>query len=224
MHAIATPDAFGRPLFLVLLVAVATLLPLVFMTATAFVKVSTVLQITKSALGTQQIPSNTVVMALATAITLMVMAPVGSRIAHNLEPIVSRSGDDTTQLVTSATMAVSEPLFDFMKQHAAPRHVERFVLLAKASSNEPASVTSSSWAVIFAAFLVSELERAFALGVAIFLPFLLLDLVVANVLTAAGLSSLSPAQVSLPFKLLLFVAADGFGLLARSLVLSYQHA
>ena len=111
--------------------AVATLLPLVFMTATAFVKVSTVLQITKSALGTQQVPSNTVIMALAAAMTLIVMAPVGSRIARYLEPIVTHAADDTPQLVASATIAVSEPLFDFMKQHAAPRHVARFVQLAK---------------------------------------------------------------------------------------------
>ena len=83
-------------------------------------------------------------------------------------------------------------------------------------------VTETDLAVVVPAFIVTELNRAFALGVAIFLPFLILDLVVANILVAAGLASLSPSQVSLPLKLLLFLAVDGWGLLARSLILGYQ--
>ena len=83
-------------------------------------------------------------------------------------------------------------------------------------------VTDHDFAVLVPAFVVSELNRAFALGVAIFLPFLVLDIVVANVLVAGGLSSLSPAQVALPLKLLLFLAVDGWGLIARSLILGYR--
>ena len=218
-------DALSRPLFLVVVLALVSLLPLVFMATTAFVKISTVLQIARNAIGAQNVPSNTVILALAAVLSAVAMAPVGSAIVARGAPIVAKSGElDTPTLVAECVGAVSDPLRTFLVKNASPRETTRFLTLARASRPKEMrdAVQPRDFAVIVPAFIVSELNRAFALGVAIFLPFLVLDLVVANVLVAAGLASLSPAQVSLPLKLLLFLAVDGWGLLARALMLGYQ--
>ena len=222
---VASADALSRPLFLVVVLAIVSLLPLVFMATTAFVKISTVLQIAKSALGAQNVPSNTVVLALAAVLSVVAMAPVGRAIAQRGGPVLEKAGQlDTPALVVEGVRAVGEPLRAFLKANATQRETARFLGLAKAANAPDArdAITSEDLTVLVPAFLVSELDRAFAIGVAIFLPFLVLDLVVANVLVAAGLASLSPAQVSLPLKLLLFLAVDGWGLLARTLVLGYR--
>jgi len=218
-------DALGRPLFLVVVLALVSLVPLVFMATTAFVKISTVLQIARNAIGAQNVPSNTVILALAAVLSAVAMAPVGSAIVAKGAPIVAKAGElDTPTLVAEGVRAVSDPLRSFLTKNATPKETTRFLALARAARPEAqrASVTETDLAVVVPAFIVTELNRAFALGVAIFLPFLILDLVVANILVAAGLASLSPAQVSLPLKLLLFLAVDGWGLLARSLILGYQ--
>jgi type III secretion protein R len=218
-------DALSRPLFLVVALALVSLLPLLFMAATAFVKISTVLQIARSAIGAQGVPSNTVLLALAAVLAAVAMTPVGSAIAARGAPVIARAGEmDTPTLVVEGVSAVAEPLRSFLRANATEKETTRFLGLAKAS--RPAEtrdeVSDNDFAVILPAFVVSELNRAFALGVAIFLPFLVLDLVIANVLVAAGLASLSPAQVALPLKLLLFLAVDGWGLLARALMLGYR--
>lgn len=218
-------DALSRPIFLVVLLAALSLVPVVLMATTAFVKISTVLQIARSAIGAQNVPSNTVLLALAAVLSAVAMAPVGNAIAARGGELLARAGElDTPALVAQGAKAVGEPLRSFLGQNASPREKARFLALAKAArkAEDQASVRETDLAVIVPAFVVSELDRAFALGVAVFLPFLVLDLVVANVLVAAGLASLSPSQVSLPLKLLLFVAVDGWGLLAKALVLGYK--
>jgi type III secretion protein R len=112
----------------------------------------------------------------------------------------------------------------FLRDNASPRETERFFLLARQtrSNDQAATVERSDFQVVIPAFMVSELGEAFALGFAIFLPFLVIDLIVGHVLLALGMQMMSPTQVSLPFKLLLFVAADGWGLLAQALVTGYR--
>jgi type III secretion protein R len=218
-------DALGRPILLVVVLALVSLVPIVLMATTAFVKISTVLQITRSAIGAQNVPSNTVILALAAVLSAVAMAPVGSAIAARGGPVIERAGElETKALVSEGVAAVADPLRSFLQQNATPRETTRFLGLARGARPEADrdKVTDRDFAVLVPAFVVSELNRAFALGVAIFLPFLVLDLVVANVLVAAGLSSLSPAQVALPLKLLLFLAVDGWGLIARSLILGYR--
>lgn len=218
-------DAFGRPVLLVVVLALVSLLPLVLMATTAFVKISTVLQITRNAIGVQQVPSNTVLLALAAVLSAIAMGPVGSAIAARGAPVLAHAHDaDTVTLVTEGLSAVEQPLRKFLVDNADPKETARFLQLAKAARPEAqrAAVTATDFAVVVPAFVVSELTRAFLLGFAVLLPFLVLDLVVANVLVAGGLASLSPGQVSLPLKLLLFVAVDGWGLLARTLVLGYR--
>lgn len=218
-------DPLGRPIFLVVVLALLSLAPVVLMATTAFVKISTVLQIARNAIGAQNVPSNTVILALAAVLSAVAMAPVGSAIAERGADLVAHAGElDTPALVTRGVEAVGGPLRSFLEANATPKEKARFLALAKAARQGPdsANVRERDLAVIVPAFVVSELDRAFALGVAVFLPFLVLDLVVANVLVAAGLGSLSPSQVSLPLKLLLFLAVDGWGLLAKALVLGYR--
>jgi type III secretion protein R len=225
MHPASPADALSRPLFLVVVLALVSLLPIVFMATTAFVKISTVLQIARSAIGVQNVPSNTVVLALAAVLSVVAMAPVGAAIVARGAPIVAKAGEtDTPTLITEGVRAVADPLKSFLRLNATPKETARFFGLAKAARppEQRDAIHEDDLAVVVPAFLVSELNRAFALGIAIFLPFLVLDLVVANVLVAAGLASLSPGQVSLPLKLLLFLAVDGWGLLAKSLILGYR--
>ena len=221
----APDDLLGRPLALVIALALVSLLPFAFMTLTAFVKISTVLQIVRGAIGAQNVPSNTVIMALAGALTLLAMAPVGSRIHDRAKPLIE--GDkvvDTTAFVKGALDATREPLRDFLKANASERELTRFYEIAKAARPEAErkDVGRTDLVIIIPAFVVSELIEAFALGFAIYLPFLIIDLVVSNVLLALGMQMMNPTQVSLPFKLLLFVAIDGWGLLAQALVTGYR--
>lgn len=218
-------DWFTRPLALVVALALVALLPFAFMTLTAFVKISTVLQIVRGAIGAQNVPSNVVIMALSGALTLLAMAPVGSRIADRAAPLMlGDTAKDTSALVSGAIEATREPLRAFLKANASAREKKRFFEIARAARpvEERGNVGVDDLFVLIPAFVVSQLIEAFALGFAIFLPFLIIDLVVSNVLLALGMQMMNPTQVSLPFKLLLFVAIDGWGLLAQALVSGYR--
>lgn len=217
-------DFLGKPIALVVALALVSLLPFVFMGVTAFVKISTVLQITKSAIGTQSVPSNTVVMALSTALTIIAMAPVGQRILDKVSPLLDGKEKDTTVLVQKGIEAVRDPMREFLEKNASEKERNRFFAVARDARPEAerAKVAPSDLSVLVPAFVVTELTEAFAIGFLIYLPFLVIDLVVANVLLALGMQMLNPTQVSLPFKLLLFVAIDGWGLLAQALVAGYR--
>lgn len=225
-NAIATPDdLLNRPLALVVALALVGLLPFLFMTLTSFVKISTVLHIARSAIGAPEVPSSMVVIALAGALTLLAMAPLGNSIADRVTPLLEpKPTESAAQWVHDAVVAVREPLRGFLRANASPEHRRKFFEIAK-QARTPAdrqTLAEDDLSVVIPAFLVTELLTAFALGFAIFLPFLVVDLVVANVLAALGMQSLNPTQVSLPFKLLLFVAADGWVLLSQTLVAGYK--
>jgi type III secretion protein R len=219
------PDLFARPVTLIIALGVATLLPFAFMTLTAFVKISTVLQIVRGAIGAQNVPSSTVIMAFAGALTILAMAPLGTRLSDRLSPLLTPSAQsETSEWILGVAAATKEPVVSFFRQNAAERERTRFFEIARAA-RPPAErdvVKRDDLTVVVPAFVVTELLEAFALGFAIYLPFLVIDLVVANVLLALGMQMLNPSQVSLPFKLLLFVAIDGWGLLAQALVTGYK--
>jgi type III secretion protein R len=220
-----TDDLLGRPIVLVVALALVSLLPFVFMSVTAFVKISTVLQIVKSAIGAQNVPSNTVIMALAASLTLLAMAPVGDKIWTRAAPLFEgKDVPDTVTLVRGGIDAVREPMRDFLYANASGTERTRFLEVAKESRPEAErdKVGEKDISVLVPAFVVTELTEAFALGFLLYLPFLIIDLVVSNILLALGMQMLNPTQVSLPFKLLLFVAIDGWGLLARALVAGYR--
>lgn len=216
--------ALSQPIVLVLLLALAALAPFLFMSLTAFVKISTVLQITRGALGAQNIPSNTVILALAGALTVLAMAPVGSKIMERAGPLFEADGPKATgDFVAELVQATREPMRAFLKGNASERERGRFFELARGSypPGESENVGRDDLTVVIPAFVVTELIEAFALGFAIYLPFLVIDLVVANVLLSLGMQMMSPTQIALPFKLLLFVAVDGWGLLSQALISGY---
>ena len=221
----ATADVFARPITLIIALAIATLLPFAFMTLTSFVKISTVLQIVRGAIGAQNVPSSTVILAFAGALTILAMAPLGSRLSERVTPLLAQAQQaDSAEWLLGVTAAAKEPIQSFLRLNASERERRRFYEIARAArpSAERDRVQPDDLSVIVPAFVASELLAAFALGFAIYLPFLVLDMVVANVLLALGMQMLNPTQVSLPFKLLLFVAIDGWGLLAQTLVTGYK--
>jgi type III secretion protein R len=132
--------------------------------------------------------------------------------------------DDTTALIEKGIDAVREPMREFLKNNASEKERSRFLVVAKNARPEAerAKVAADDLSVLVPSFVVTELTEAFAIGFLVYLPFLIIDLVVANVLLALGMQMLNPTQVSLPFKLLLFVAIDGWGLLAQALVSGYR--
>jgi type III secretion protein R len=228
-------DLLSRPIVLVVALAIVSLLPLAFMTVTAFVKIATVLQIVRSAIGAQGVPSGTIIMALAAALTVVAMAPVGDKIAARAAPLLASKEADTVTWVRGGIDAVREPLREFLRANASETERQRFFDVARrarrqgasgptgqAGPTTPGEVGPDDLTVLLPAFVVTELGEAFALGFLIYLPFLVIDLVVSNLLLALGMQMMTPTQVSLPFKLLLFVAIDGWGLLARSLVEGYR--
>jgi type III secretion protein R len=131
--------------------------------------------------------------------------PTGAQIVAGIEPAL-------------------EPLKQFLEKHGAAEERGRFLEMARElrATVPESQVTENDWTVVLPAFVITELKEAFTLGFLVFLPFLVVDMLVANVLLALGMQTLSPTQVSLPFKILLFVAVDGWSLLARGLILGYR--
>jgi type III secretion protein R len=156
---------------------------------------------------------------------VVAMAPVGDKIAARAAPLLSAKDADTVTLVRDGIDAVREPLRDFLKANASETERERFFDVARRARHASAGsgdVGPDDLTVVMPAFVVTELGEAFAVGFLIYLPFLVIDLVISNLLLALGMQMMSPTQVSLPFKLLLFVAIDGWGLLARALIQGYR--
>ena len=219
----------SRPLVLLFAMAVLSILPFVLLLTTSFVKISVVLSIVKGALGTPQIPPAQVVTGLALILTFYVMAPTGERMYRAVEPVLGKgTGADLISGQSVAALAAAgerarEPLREFLLKHSTPRDRAVFhgLALRMRTPQERVGITDRDLLVVVPAFLTSELRRAFEIGFLLFLPFLVVDMVVANLLLALGMHMLSPTTVSLPFKLLLFVMADGWQLLLRGLVESY---
>ncbi len=202
-------------------VIVLALAPFVGVMVTAFTKIIIVLSLLRNALGLQQVPPNVVLNGMALVLTIYVMYPVGLQMAEKVGQ-VDRIGSSTTALMEAANTA-KEPLRDFLIKHSSPEE-RRFFLETLRRGLTPAQAAQLSdrdLIVVVPAFVVSELAVAFQIGFLIFLPFLIIDLVVSNILMALGMMMLSPTTVSLPFKLLLFVLVDGWVKLSHGLVLSY---
>jgi type III secretion protein R len=211
----------GSALITVILLALA---PFVAVMVTSFTKIVVTLSLLRNALGLQQVPPNIVLNGLALILTLYVMYPVGQQMAaanQNVKPVAAVSSD-TQALFTYADKA-KEPLRAFLMKHSTPRERAFFLKTAQRINgpDKARTLTQRDFIVVVPAFTVSELAAAFQIGFLIFLPFLIIDLVVSNILLAMGMMMLSPTTVSLPFKLLLFVLIDGWVKLAHGLVLSY---
>lgn len=228
-HAASHDSAGSHPLMTILAMAALSLIPFALLMTTCFVKVSVVLSILRSAIGTPQVPPSQILTGLALILTVYVMAPTGERMYDAAKPVMTMGAGadlvsgETVAALDAASARAKEPLREFLLKHADPRDRASFYNLAlrMRTAQERVGITDRDLLVIVPAFVTSELRRAFEIGFLLFIPFLVLDLVIANLLLALGMNMLTPTTVSLPFKLLLFVLADGWHLIARGLVESY---
>ena len=207
----------GSALVTVVLIALA---PFFAVMVTSFTKIVVVLSLLRNALGLQQVPPNVVINGMALILSLYVMYPTVQQIMA--EPEVESVQSDTSRIFASVDRA-KEPLRAFLLKHSDTDE-RRFFLrtqqrVAAKSNMEP--VKEQDFVILIPSFIVKELTVAFQIGFLIFLPFLIIDLVISNILLAMGMMMLSPVTISLPFKLLLFVLVDGWVKLSHGLVLSY---
>jgi len=205
-----------------LTVVVLALAPFVAVMVTSFTKIVVVLNLLRNALGLQQVPPNVVLNGLALVLSIYVMYPVGIEIGNKLQGI-NNIGSSTQTMLKAADQS-KEPLREFLIKHSRPVERAFFHKTAQKSlkPEQAATLTDRDFIVVVPAFTVSELSVAFEIGFLIFLPFIVIDLVISNILMAMGMQMLSPTTVSLPFKLLLFVLIDGWVKLTHGLVLTYQ--
>lgn len=215
------------PALILTLVIGLALAPYVAVMITAFTKLVVVFSLLRNALGLQQTPPNLVLNGLAIILSIYVMYPVGLEMAEAAQPVLAQQSTQekslsATQLFDAAQRA-KEPLRTFLVKHTSADEREFFLATARRMLPEPkrAQLTGEDLIVVVPAFTVSELARAFQIGFILFLPFLVIDLIVANVLQALGMMMMSPTTISLPFKLLLFVLLDGWSKLIHGLVLTY---
>jgi len=201
---------------LLILLTVLSLAPAILMMVTSFTRIVIVLSLVRSALGTQQMPSNQIVIGLALFLSFFIMAPVWQQV--NEEALKPYYEDRITGEEAFALAAT--PVKDFMMKQTREKDLALFVKLSKEKRPEkPADV---SLPVLIPAFVISELKTAFQIGFLIFLPFFIVDIVVASILLSMGMMMLPPIMISLPFKLLLFVLVDGWYLIIESLVRSFK--
>jgi type III secretion protein R len=217
-------SSFSPALVLVTVVSLA-LAPFVAVMVTSFTKIVVVLSLLRNALGLQQVPPNVVINGLAIVLSFYVMFPVvlDTQLAVGQRMAESPSEQFDVERMVELVDAGKEPLREFLVRHSSD--TERAFFLRSAQRLLPEgqreAVTVDDFIVVIPAFTVSELTAASQIGFLIFLPFLVIDLIVSNILLALGMMMLSPTTVSLPFKLLLFVLIDGWAKLVHGLVLTY---
>ena len=210
-----------------LLFTLLALTPAILMLMTSFTRVIVSFHFLKQAIGLQGVPPNQVLIGLALFITLFIMTPVGRDVYDNIKGLEGGRDMFSQSTVTYAFKAADlgkEPVRTFLLRHSGAKDRALFVELAQRLAKDPEKareVGPKDFQVIIPAFVISELKEAFLIGFIIYIPFVVIDMIVANILTAMGMMMLSPTTISLPFKLLLFVLVDGWYLIVRGLVLSY---
>jgi len=213
------PDALSlnNPVMSVFLViSFLSLLPAILVMFTSFTRIVVVLSFLRQAIGSQQIPPNPVIIGLSLFLTLFVMYPTVEKVNRDsIAPYVEKQ----ISLVEAVKRAES-PVKTFMLRQTREKDIALFLKLGKEKT--PAAPSDLSMRIVVPAFAISELKSAFEIGFLLFLPFLIIDMVVASVLLSMGMMMLPPVMVSLPFKLLLFVLVDGWNLVVGSIVRSFQ--
>ncbi len=208
-------QALGVPMQIVLLMTLLTLLPAAIMSITPFLRITVVLHFLRQALGTQSTPSNQVLLGLAVFLTIPIIQPTASEIYTKAWAPMER-GEITQQ---QAFERGSLPLKTFLARFAREKDIRLFMEVSKTPAVR--SVTEVDLRVLIPAYILSELKAGFQVGAVLFLPFLVIDIVVASVTLSIGMVQLPPVMLSAPFKVLLFVLVDGWNLLAGSLLKSF---
>lgn len=201
---------------LLLVLTVLSIAPAILVLMTSFTRIVVVLSFTRNALGAQQMPPNQVIIGLALFLTFFVMQPTFTQInSQALQPYMNNQISQTEALTKAET-----PLRDFMFKQTKEKDLELFVGLSKI--DRPKTYQDIPTYVLVPAFVISELKSAFQMGFVIFIPFIVIDMVVASVLMSMGMMMLPPMMISLPLKLLLFVLVDGWGLVVQNLINSFN--
>lgn len=217
---------FSRPSELIFISGLIALVPLLISLTTSYVKVSVVLGILKNGLGTQQFPGPIVTMALSLSITCYVMSPVMSESLEAFNEIPKLSKLDLFNINDLQKISpVVRPWKNFMLKFAGKKELRLFLGQEETSKKiefDQKNISEISLKAIAPAFLITELKKAFSIAFIVLIPFLVIDLICANVLVGMGMFMVSPVLISLPIKLLVFVMSDAWILLVKSLINSYQ--
>jgi len=217
----------SKPLVLLVMLAALSLVPFMIMMITSFVKIAVVLALIRNALGTQQVPPNIVITGISMILTIYIMLPVGYDVYRATGTVINQGTNQpllsqaSIELLVEAVKQGKEPVRAFLLKNAHASERSLFYNLAlKLRTNEEdrKEISDQDFFNLVPAFVVSE---AFQIGFIIFMPFLVIDLVIANILLSLGMFQISPITISLPFKLLLFVLVDGWHVIAKGLILGY---
>lgn len=211
-----SPKEYVDNIKLLILLTVLTLLPSIIMMMTSFVRIIVVFGFLRGAIGTQQTPPNQILVGLALFLTLFIMTPVYNQInATAIQPYLNNKISQDQAIEEGA-----KPIRDFMLKQTRKKDLQLFRDVSKLSNTVKDNEVPLY--IVIPAYMISELKTAFQIGFLLYIPFMIIDLVVASVLMSMGMFMLPPAMISLPFKLLLFVMVDGWYLLIKSLILSFS--
>lgn len=216
VNAIMNSPQFSSSIQMVLGIALISLVPFFLISVTSFLRIIIVFSLIKTAIGTQQVPPTSVLVGLAFFMTIFIMNPVFQEV--NNKAIVPYNQGKITQFKAFETGM--EPLRKFMLRQVREKDLALFVQFS--GIKPPTKPEDVPTYVIIPSFMISELKTSFQIGFLLFIPFIIVDLVVSNVLLSLGMFMLSPVMVSLPFKILLFVLVDGWNLITRGLLMSFR--
>ncbi len=211
-----SPTEIAQSLQILILLTVISLAPAILIMTTSFIRIVIVLSFTRTAIGTNQMPPNQVMIGLALFLTIFIMMPTWSKVnTETLQPFLK--GEITQETAFVRGMG---PIREFMFKQTRTKDLKLFIQAARLK--RPKNNDEIPSQVLIPAFIISELKTAFQIGFLIFVPFLVIDMIVASTLMSMGMMMLPPMMVALPFKLLLFVMVDGWHLITRSLLLSFN--
>lgn len=212
-----------------LVIAGLSLLPFMIMLLTSFVKIVIVLSLLRNAIGVQQTPPNQVINGIALLLTLYVMFPTGMAMYEAAQSSLQKAptaifSEQTPTYIIDVVDKAKEPLRNFLERNTAAKHMRSFYILTQRTFPEPfkQKVKENDFIVLIPSFITSQLKGAFEIGVLIYLPFFVIDLVVSNILLAMGMMMLAPLTIALPIKLLLIVMLDGWTVLMQGLVMTFK--
>lgn len=214
-----------------ILLTLMSLLPFVIMILTSFLKVVVVLSLLRTALGVQQAPPNQVINGVAFLLSLFIMYPTGAKMLDAAKPVVEASqapdsllSPDSSTYVIALAKASAEPMREFLKKNSSPKHQALFYRLAYRGLPDQykESLKPDDFIVLIPSYITGQLKDAFEIGVLIYIPFFVIDLVTSNILLAMGMMMLSPVTISMPLKLFLLVMLDGWTILIEGLVKTFQ--
>jgi flagellar biosynthetic protein FliP len=211
----SNPKDVASTIQIIMLLTILTLAPAILMLMTSFTRIVIVLSFLRQALGSQQIPPNQILIGLALFMTFFIMRPIGVEIYDKAwTPYV-----ENKMSLDKAVVEGLKPLRKFMFKQTREKDLALFIYLSK--SPRPKNQDDVPTTVLIPAFVISELKTAFTVGFLIYIPFLIIDMVVASTLMSMGMMMLPPVMISLPFKILLFILVDGWHLIARALIVSF---